>query len=205
MVKRKQRGGGEITNFNKKSAYIAMDNKLFLNFIFAIAFMGFFWFLISTFLLKHKYSEVLCYSLMLVSVIFSLFLMISIGVVRMEGSTAFKKILNIVKFVVTKSLPGIIVAIQLAIMIKIMSKNADYLHSTSNKDRPQSLDLFNSATSLGLLVQLFMYRKHLLEVIFPTENKTSISFLGGFILIGILTSFCISQVYIILNFLKVDG
>ena len=52
MKKRKMKGGGdtstEMSNLNK-SSYNTMTNKLFLNFIFCIALMGFIWFFVSTF------------------------------------------------------------------------------------------------------------------------------------------------------------
>ena len=83
MGRRKMKGGGyaELADPNfKNSAYKQMDNKLFLNFIFCISLMGFIWFFVSTFLVRHMYSEVLCYSLMLASIIFSLLLLISVGV-----------------------------------------------------------------------------------------------------------------------------
>lgn len=208
MKKRKMRGGGEqpqqISQL-QKSAYKTMDNKLFLNFIFCIALMGFIWFFISTFLVKHMYSEVLCYSMMLASIVFSLILMISIGVIRMQGENIVKKFLNITMFVITKCLPGILIAIQLVLMIYIMNQNALYMFTTSGEDRPDYLDMFNGSTALGLIIQMWMYRNHLLRVIFPNGMPISPAVLPGFILVGILTSWCISQLFIILKYLKVDG
>ena len=86
-----------------------------------------------------------------------------------------------------------------------MREHALYMFATPPEDRPKMLDTFNSATALGVIVQLFLYRKHLYKVIYPDGNPTSLAFLAGFILVGILTSWCISQIYVILNFLKVDG
>ena len=208
MKKRKMRGGGEqpqqISQL-QKSSYKMMSNKLFLNFIFCIALMGFIWFFISTFLVKHMYSEVLCYSMMLASIVFSLILMISIGVIRMQGENIVKKFLNITMFVITKCLPGILIAIQLVLMIYIMNQNALYMFTTSGEDRPDYLDMFNGSTALGLIIQMWMYRNHLLRVIFPNGMPISPAVLPGFILVGILTSWCISQLFIILKYLKVDG
>ena len=208
MKKRKMKGGGEVPqqiSQLQKSSYKMMSNKLFLNFIFCIALMGFIWFFISTFLVKHMYSEVLCYSMMLISVVLSLFLMMSIGIIRMHGDNALKKFLNIVMFVITKCLPGILIAIQLVLMIYIMNQNALYLFTTQSEDRPDYLDMFNGGTALGLIIQMWMYRNHLLRVIFPNGMPISPAVLPGFILVGILTSWCISQLFIILKYLKVDG
>jgi len=208
MKKRKMKGGGDVPSEIsqlQKSAYKTMDNKLFLNFIFCIALMGFIWFFISTFLVKHMYSEVLCYSMMLASIVFSLILMISIGVIRMRGENIIKKFLNITMFVITKCLPGILIAIQLVLMIYIMNQNALYMFTTQSEDRPDYLDMFNGSTALGLIIQMWMYRNHLLRVIFPNGMPISPAVLPGFILVGILTSWCISQLFIILKYLKVDG
>tara|TARA_Y100000591_G_scaffold332963_1_gene372711 strand:+ start:1587 stop:2213 length:627 start_codon:yes stop_codon:yes gene_type:complete len=208
MGRRKMKGGGDAEladpNF-KNSAYKHMGNKLFLNFIFCISLMGFIWFFISTFLVKHMYSEVLCYTLMLTSIIFSLFLMISIGVLRMQGSSFMKKFFSIVMFVITKCLPGLLIGVQLAIMISLMSENALYMYSTPTEDRPKKLDIFNGATALGITIQMFMYRNHLYRIIFPDGSPISPAVLPGFILVGILTSWCIGQLFVILKFLKVDG
>ena len=208
MGKRKMRGGGDndsVESSPNKSAYKTMDNKLFLNFIFCISFMGLIWFFISTFLVKHMYSEVLCYSLMLMSIIFSLFLMISIGVVRMQGDNFIKKMLSIVMFVMTKCLPGILIGIQLALMIYIMKENALYMYTTPSEDVPRMLGIFNGATALGIIIQMYMYRNHLSRVLFPDGQPISPAILPGFILVGILTSWSISQIFVILSYLKVDG
>lgn len=208
MGRRKMKGGGDAEladpNF-KNSAYKQMDNKLFLNFIFCISLMGFIWFFVSTFLVRHMYSEVLCYSLMLASVIFSLLLLTSVGVVRMSGNNFMKKFLSITMFVITKCIPGILIAVQLVIMIYLMKENALYMFSTKPEDRPQMLDIFNGATAFGLIIQMFMYRNHLSRIIIPDGNPPSAASLPGFILVGILTSWCIGQMFVILKFLKVDG
>ena len=208
MRKKRMKGGGvaqsEISQL-QKSAYKTMDNKLFLNFIFCISAMGFIWFFISTFLVKHMYSEVLCYSMMLISIILSLFLMMSIGVLRMQGDNIVKKFLNITMFVITKCLPGILIAIQLSLMIYIMKENALYMFTTSGDERPDYLDMLNGSTAFGLIIQMWMYRNHLIRIIFPNGMPISPAVLPGFILVGILTSWCISQLFIILKYLKVDG
>ena len=208
MGKRKMKGGSshELADPNfKNTAYKQMGNKLFLNFIFCISLMGFIWFFISTFLVKHMYSEVLCYSLMLISIIFSLFFIISIGVIRTQNSSFMKNFLGIVKFVITKCLPGIIIAVQLAAIIYLMKENALYMYSTPTEDRPQMLDIFNGATALGIIIQMYMYRNHLMRVVFPSDKPLSSAVLPGFILLGILTSWSIGQLFVILKFLKVDG
>ena len=208
MKKRKMKGGGdvstEMSNLNK-SSYNTMTNKLFLNFIFCIALMGFIWFFVSTFLVKHMYSEVLCYSMMLMSIVLSLFLMMSIGVIRMQGDNFIKKTLNIVMFVITKCLPGILIAVQLGAMIYIMNQNALYLHTTDKDNRPEYLNIFNGSAALGLIIQMWMYRNHLYKIILPDGKPNSPAVLPGFILAGILTSWCITQIFVILKFLKVDG
>ena len=208
MKKRKMKGGGDVPpeiSQLQKSAYKRMDNKLFLNFIFCIALMGFIWFFVSTFLLKHMYSEVLCYSMMLASVVLSLILMISIGVIRMEGNNFIKKLINITMFVVTKCLPGILIAIQLVLIITVLKENSLYLYLTPKEDRVDYFDMFNGGAALGLIIQLWLYRSHLLNIILPDGQTVSPAMLPGFILFGILTSWCISQLFIILKFLKVDG
>ena len=208
MGKRKMRGGGDndtIEGSSNKSAYKTMDNKLFLNFIFSISLMGLIWFFISTFLVKHMYSEVLCYSLMLVSIIFSLFLMISVGIIRMRGDNFIKQMMSIVMFVMTKCLPGLLIGIQLALMIYIMKENALYMYTTPSEDVPRMLSIFNGATAMGIFIQMYMYRNHLSKVLFPDGQPISPAVLPGFILVGILTSWSIVQIFVILSYLKVDG
>ena len=67
------------------------------------------------------------------------------------------------------------------------------------------LDVFNGATAFGLIIQMFMYRNHLNRVVIPNGDPPSMTALPGFILVGILTSWCIGQMFVILKFLKVDG
>ena len=86
-----------------------------------------------------------------------------------------------------------------------MKENALYMFSTKPEDRPQMLDIFNGATAFGLIIQMFMYRNHLSRIILLDGNPQSAASLPGFILVGILTSWCIGQMFVILKFLKVDG
>jgi len=205
MGKRKMRGGSqEISNISK-SAYRAMGNNQWLNFIFSISFMGLIWFFISMFLVKHMYSEALCYGLMLLSIVLSLFLMITVAVVRMQGDSFMKKLLSMVMFVITKCLPGILIGIQLALLVYIMTENALYLYITPSEDRSRQLDIFNMSTAFGIIIQMFMYRTHLSRVLLNDQSPQNPAVLPGFVLIGILTSFSISQIFVILKYLKVDG
>jgi hypothetical protein len=50
-----------------------------------------------------------------------------------------------------------------------------------------------------------MYRNHLSTVLFPDGQPISPAVLPGFILVGILTSWSIGQIFVILSYLKVDG
>ena len=49
---------------------------------------------------------------------------------------------------------------------------------------------------------MFMYRNHLYRVIFPDGSQYLAAHYQGFILVGILTSWCIGQIFVILNFLR---
>ena len=121
-----------------------------------------------------------------------------VGVVRMSGNNFMKKFLSIVMFVITKCIPGILIAVQLVIMIYLMKENALYMFSTNPEDRPKMLDVFNGATAFGLIIQMFMYRNHLKNYSNGIHHQCA---LQGFILVGIL-GFGVGQMFVILKFLK---
>jgi hypothetical protein len=123
----------------------------------------------------------------------------------MQGDNFMKQMLSIVMFVMTKCLPGILIGIQLALMIYIMKERALYMYKTPPEDVPGELFWFNFATALGIIIQMYMYRNHLSRVLFPDGQPMSPAILPGFILVGILTSWSISQIFVILSYLKVDG
>ena len=86
-----------------------------------------------------------------------------------------------------------------------MKENAIYMYTTPSEDVPRMLSIFNWATAIGIFVQMYMYHNHLSKVLFPDGQPMSPAILPGFILVGILTSWSISQIFVILSYLKVDG
>ena len=70
------------------SSYTKFDDDIYISMVMAVGFMGVIWFMISRTMIKHKYSEVLSYSLMGIGVILSLFLIIFKGVRQIKPSSS---------------------------------------------------------------------------------------------------------------------
>ena len=75
--KRYMMRGGES---HHPESYPRYSDDLYIKFMSALGIMAMLWFLISRNLIRHKYSEVLCYGLMSLAMLVSLFLVLIAGV-----------------------------------------------------------------------------------------------------------------------------
>jgi len=188
------------------SVYARFTNNIFLKWIFALSIIGILWFIISRSLIRHKYSEVLCYGLMSLAILVSMVMLLISGVKKMKGNNTFfgfiKKIIRLIKYLLYNGTPALLILVQLAVLIGIMSKNADYLYI--NQHIPVILTVFNTMAAIMVIIQIFVWRKVLRKIIMPDQVPISPYVLPGFILAFLLSGIAISQIYIILEFLKTD-
>ena len=70
-----------------KSTYKKYNTNIFLILVSAFAIIGLVWFFISRNLVKHKYSEALCYGLMAFSIALSLILVVIAGIKSVSGQS----------------------------------------------------------------------------------------------------------------------
>ena len=114
-----------------KSSYVKLTDDVYVSIIMAIGLMGVLWFMISRSMIKHKYSEVLSYSLLAVGVFFSLSLIIFKGVRQIRPSDgiigAIKNMLFVTKYLAVRSVPGFLILLQLVVLCYIMYNHADYI------------------------------------------------------------------------------
>ena len=98
--------------------------------------MGLVWFFISRTLVKHKFSEVICYSLIAASISITVFMILITGIKNIKGESGLmgglRKVIKLAKFFIVKSLPATIILGQLAALIVIMVKHADYLFTAES-------------------------------------------------------------------------
>lgn len=188
------------------SSYAKYDDNLFIKFVLALGLMGIIWFLLTRSLVKHKYSETLSYGIISVSVIISLLLVLIAGLRVIKGGSglleAFKKVFNLAIFVLSKGLPGILILVQLGILIYIMTKNADYLFTAD--EYPPMFQEFNIIALLMLSGQLYIWKNQLYKILRGVGESNSSMTILGFILISIFSGIAISQLYVILEYLKTD-
>ena len=168
--------------------------------------MGIIWFLLTRSLVKHRYSETISYSIISVSVLISLLLVLIAGLRIVKGGSgllgALKKVFNLAIFVLSKGLPAILILVQLGILIYIMTKNAEYLFTT--EEYPPMFQEFNVMALLMLSGQLYIWKNQLFKILTGMGGPNNSMTIPGFILISIFSGIAISQIYIILEYLKTD-
>ena len=81
-------------NVTGGSSYQRYSDNIYISVIMGIGIMGAVWLMISRSLIRHKYSEVVAYSLMGVAVILSLFLIIFKGVRRIKPQSGIVGAIN---------------------------------------------------------------------------------------------------------------
>jgi hypothetical protein len=194
----KSKQGGSSYQKYSDSAYIAV--------ITAIGLMGILWFMISRSMIKHKYSEVLSYSLLATGVFLSLFLIIFKGVRQVKPSNsiigAIKNMLFVAKYLAIRSVPGLLILLQLAVLCYIMYNHADYIFSSENI--PTMFNVFNAITIVMILGQCWVWKDKVKEIMSNVVGPKNPMIVPGFILAAILSGISISQLYIILEYLKTD-
>lgn len=189
------------------SSYAKYDDNIFIKFVLSLGLMGVIWFLITRSLVKHRYSETVSYSMISVSILVSLLLVLIAGLrtVKTDKSGligALKKVFNLAIFVLSKGLPGLLILVQLGILIYIMTKNADYLFTASSY--PPMFQEFNIMALLMLAGQLYIWKNQLYKILTGIGGPNNPMTIPGFVLAAIFSGIAISQLYIILEFLKTD-
>jgi len=183
------------------SSYHRISDKLYIKAMTAFGVVGLLWFLLSRSLIRHQGSEVLVYSLFATSVMISLFLILIACVRVPHTGSGFETMLSIIKCVLYYSCPALLILVQLGVLIGIMSANSDYLYT--NVDIPYIFNVFNMTAVVMLLVQMFVWNG-IVKKILGKGGKINPMTVPGFILAFLLTSIAISQLYVILEFLRTD-
>ena len=83
-----------------------------------------------------------------------------------------------------------------------MGNNADYIFNAESM--PKMFNSFNIMALIMIFGQLYVWRKQLKKIITGASEPTSSLTLPGFILAALFSGIAISQLYIILEYLKTD-
>ena len=191
-----------------KSTYKRYNTGLFITIVSSFSIVGVVWFFISIILLRHKYSESLCYGLMAFSVVLSLILVVIAGIKTVSNMSenglldALKKILQISKYVLFKSFPAQLILIQLGVLIWLCIKHASYLFTSETL--PQTFNMFNIITLIMLLGQLYVWHGEIKRLLVNKLEKRSKLIIPAFVLSSIISGLSIGQIYVILEHLRTD-
>jgi hypothetical protein len=188
------------------SSYQRYSDNVYISAIMGIGVMGAVWLMISRTLIRHKYSEVVSYSLMGAAVGFSLLLIIFKGVrgvKRQPGIVgAIKNILHVAKYLTMRSVPALLILTQIFVLCTIFYSNADYIFSSP--DIPYMFGVFNAITLVMILAQCWVWKDKVKEIMLNITGPQNPMILPGFILAAIISGVAISQLYIILEYLRTD-
>jgi len=188
------------------SSYQKLSDNMYISVIMGIGVMGVVWFMISRTMIRHKYSEALCYALISVAVAFSLLLIIFKGVRQVKllpgiiGS--IKNILFVLKYLIVRSTPALLILIQTVVLYYIMYNNAEYIFTSENI--PYMFGVFNAITIAMVIAQCWVWKDKVKEIMLNVTAPQNPMILPGFILAALISGVAISQLYIILEFLRTD-
>jgi hypothetical protein len=196
-----------ITTYkNGGSSYVGYSDSIFLSVATGAGLVGVAWFGISRSLIPHKYSEALSYAILAVGVLFSLFLVLFKGVRDLKPTSGIiaivKNILRLCKYMLVTSVPALLILVQLAVLIYIMYNNAEYIFSSENI--PQMFNVFNIISIVMVLAQCWVWKDKVKSIMSDIVEPSNPMVLPGFILAALLSGISISQLYVILEYLKTD-
>jgi len=188
------------------SSYTKYSDNVYISVVMGIGLMGVVWMILSRTMIKHKYSEVLSYSLLGVAVTMSLLLIIFKGVRQVKPSNsiigAIKNVLFVAKYLTIRSVPALLILVQIGVLCYIMYNNADYIFSAENI--PRMFGIFNAITIVMVLAQCWVWKDKVKEIMLNVTAPQNPMILPGFIIAAILSGIAISQLYIILEYLRTD-
>ena len=192
---------------SSRGDYGSLNMQFFLYAVASIGVVGLAWLLISRSLIKHEYSETLSYGLVSLAVFLSFFLVIVSGLKTMRSGEGFvngvKYLFKVVLFAITKCLPAILILIQCAVLIYITSKHANYLYVSDGI--PALFNTFNVMAAVMIMGQSYVWWKQVQKIVLGSGDKYSNpALVPGFVLAAILSSIAISQMFVILEYLKTD-
>jgi len=188
------------------SSYTSFSDQTYISIIVSIGIGGLIWMAVSRAIIRHKYSEVVAYGLIGAAITFSLLLILFKGVRNTKPSSgilgAIKNILGLAKFLLLKCTPAILILVQIVVLCNIMYTNADYIFSTDTM--PTMFTVFNLISMAMIIGQSIVWKDKVVEIMTGEKGKSNPMALGGFILAAILSGVAISQLYIILEYLRTD-
>ena len=190
-----------------KSDYGSLNINYFIYAISAIGIMGIAWLFLSRSMIRHEYSEALSYSLIALAIFLSFFIVMFAGLKSMSvgGSgimDGFKYMFKVVLFSLTSCLPAILITIQLGFLVYLCYNHADFLYSSSNI--PAIFSTFNKLAALMILGQSYVWFKQVKKIVLGNNEDNNPALVPGFILAAIVCGIAISQMYVILEYLKTD-
>ena len=203
--------GGDAAPIGKSkqggSSYNKYTDNLYISGITAIGIVGVVLMMVSRSLIRFKYSEALSYGLLEASVTFSLLLILFKGIRNFKAQEntiigVIRDVLNLTKYMLSRSTPGLLIMAQLAVLTWLMFTHADFLYETENL--PRMFQIFNSIAIAMIIGQCWAWKDKVYEIMTGIKKYQSPLVVPGFILAAILCGISISQMWVILEYLKVD-
>lgn len=191
---------------SSRDDYGSLNMQFFLYAVASLGVVGIAWLLISRSLIRHEYSESLSYGLVSLAVFLSFFLVLISGLKSISAGKGLvdgiKYLLKVVWFTLTKCLPAILILIQCVVLIYITSKHANYLYTSDSI--PALFNTFNIMAAVMIMGQSYAWYKQVNKIMMGGSGNSNPAQVPGFILAAILCTIAISQMYVILEFLKTD-
>lgn len=188
------------------SSYNSYTDNVFLSVSSGIGLVGVMWFGISRSIIKHKYSEALSYALLGLGVLSSLFLIMFKGIRNIQPSSgilgAIKNAIQLTQYLLVRSVPALLILVQICVLCYIMYNHAEYIFSSENI--PWMFKVFNTMSMVMVLLQCWVWKNKVQSIMSSVVSPSNPMVLPGFILAAILSGISISQLYIILEYLKTD-
>ena len=114
----------------------------------------------------------------------------------------FKYLFKVILYALTKCLPAILICIQIGILIYIYIKHGNYLYTSDSI--PALFNTFSTMAAVMILGQSFVWYKQVNKIVLGENKDSNPALVPGFILAAILSTIAISQMYVILEYLKTD-
>ena len=115
---------------------------------------------------------------------------------------SIKNTLYIWKYMLVRCTPALLILTQVGVLCYIMYNHAEFIFSSPNI--PYMFGVFNVMTMAMILAQCVVWKNKVIQTMAGITRTQNRMIVPGFILAAIISGIAISQLYVILEYLRTD-
>ena len=219
MSSRRSQGNSKISNENQMAEAVESKSNMVKELMYvkwagtAFTLTGFILYFLSRSVIRFKYSEAVSYIILSISIIIYYLLQMAHMFKKMgkgefsQGGGFLSDVYQLLKFFITSiignSLTGALLLIQLAILVYLTGKHADYFFTTA--DYPFEFTMLNILAICMIVLQTFYYQNQVKKEVTGQASQGKFSKIVISLVFLAINLIPLAMMWVILEKFRVDG